>query len=366
MNCPWCNREIPDVSVFCGKCGKRIPRCPTCGKIVDADTRFCDEDGTRIPEEVLALFADDATVRVRPAQATVENTPPTPVIPPQPTYEPPRPAYEPTVYVPPVQPAESYAGQPEQPEKKSGNGIAIFFVLLLAVLVLVGGYFVADSYFGWSEGSEKQSGSGDRNEEENAADGESGDKDEGENEDKDGSSTAAGIADATKPSESTPAAQPTQPAEPVVTYEYRYEIVAGDLSWSAAYAECEAKGGYLATIDSAEEYEKICRLAEEFNASRPENKQMVYLWMGAYLPANSTQWKWTTGEPIPLTNYYWYKNEPSYEDDGVREDCLCLWDLPHNGYDWTLNDQRNDIVRDFPSISGKIGYICEYKIEVRQ
>lgn len=364
MNCPWCNGEVPENASFCGNCGKRIPRCPTCGKLVGADTRFCDEDGTRIPEEILALFTADATVRVRPAQETQENTLHTPVIPPQPAYEPPQPVVvppvvEPTVYVSPVQPADPYADQPEQPRKKSGNGVAIFFVLLLAVLVLVGGYFVADAYFGWSQEEETESSSRDTDEEKEKGD--KGDK-TGE-EEENGNSTVAPKPDATKPTEST---QPTQPAEPVVTYEYRYEIIAGDVSWSEAYAECVAKGGYLATIDSPEEYEKICRLAEEFNASRSENTQMVYLWMGAYLPANSTQWKWTTGEPIPMSDYYWYKNEPSYEDNGVREDCLCLWDLAHNGYDWTLNDQRNDIVQDFPSLSGKVGYICEYKIEVRQ
>lgn len=156
---------------------------------------------------------------------------------------------------------------------------------------------------------------------------------------------------------------PPEP-EPVVTYEYRYEIIRGDVSWSEANIACQTRGGYLATINSPEEYAEICRIAEEMNSRLPDGKQLVYLWMGANLPQGSSQWKWSTGEEIPLANYYWYKNEPSYQDGSIREDCLCLWDLSHNGYSWTLNDQRNDLVRDFPNISGKIGYVCEYKVEV--
>ena len=150
-----------------------------------------------------------------------------------------------------------------------------------------------------------------------------------------------------------------------ITYTYRYEIIAGDYSWSEADAACRAKGGYLATIDSPEEYRTLCQLAEQFNSTRADGRKMVYLWMGGSLPYGSSTWKWSTGETIPLSNYYWYKGEPSYEDQGVAENCLCLWNLSHNGYDWTLNDQRNDIVQDFPSLSGKVGFICEYKEEVR-
>ena len=38
---------------------------------------------------------------------------------------------------------------------------------------------------------------------------------------------------------------------------HTYEVIAGDLSWEDAKNACEERGGYLATITSEEEYEKI-------------------------------------------------------------------------------------------------------------
>ena len=152
---------------------------------------------------------------------------------------------------------------------------------------------------------------------------------------------------------------PTEPA-PVVTYEYRFEVVKGDYTWYEAKAEAERRGGYLATISSPEEYEKICREAN--------NSGLIYLWMGANLPEGTTAWRWSDGTPIPLDNYYWYRSgsivEPSYIDkaDNTREDCLCLWKLSTGSYEWTLNDQRNDLSGLVPA--DKIGFVIEYKVEV--
>lgn len=40
-----------------------------------------------------------------------------------------------------------------------------------------------------------------------------------------------------------------------------------------------------------------------------------------------------------------------------------MWNAKYNGNDvgWTFNDQRNDIVAAFPSVSGRIGYIIEFE-----
>lgn len=179
--------------------------------------------------------------------------------------------------------------------------------------------------------------------------------------------------EATKPTEPAPtqpaAPAPTQPTEPVViaptvpettapevTYEYRYEIIQSDMSWSEAKAACEARGGYLATITTIEEYDKICKLADETD--------LIYLWLGACLPTADTSWSqagWITGESWTFEN--WYPGEPSkWDDDGALEYCLSMWTVKNGP--WTFNDQRNDIVAALPSITGKVGYVCEYKIEV--
>lgn len=168
--------------------------------------------------------------------------------------------------------------------------------------------------------------------------------------------TVAPTTEATEP--------PTTEPEPVITYEYRYEIIKGDLSWSQADAACRSRGGYLATINNDDEYWEICRLAEQTN--------LRYLWLGSRLSYNSTQWVWSDGEEIPMDSPYWCRTgsiyEPSYYDknDGVREDCLCLWEYSANGYKWTLNDQRDNLEKDFSSVSGLVGYVCEYKVEVRR
>lgn len=319
MKCPLCAQQIPDDSVFCECCGSKIPRCPTCGTVISGRMNFCEVDGTRIPDEINALFDEETTL--------LEEAP-----------QPVKPAPVPIPPRPPV--AESYA-KPPQEQKSSSKGMVILLIALLAVVILLGAlaaFFMTDGFGMYADDDDDD----DRR-----------------------------YRKRTESTEQAPTEEPTtepatEPAtEPVVTYTYRYEIIAGDYSWLEADAACRERGGYLATIDSPEEYQTICRQVEQFNSNRADGKKMVYLWMGASLHYGSRDWKWSTGESIPLSNYYWYKGEPSYEDNGVPENYLCLWDLSHNGYDWTLNDQRNDIVQDFPSLSGKVGYICEYKEEVR-
>lgn len=142
-----------------------------------------------------------------------------------------------------------------------------------------------------------------------------------------------------------------------------YEIVIGDLSWEEAKSACEVKGGHLATITSEKEYQEICALADESGLS--------YLWLGGDLSAvrelssGNSVWldvAWITGEPWTFDN--WYPGEPSFQDvDGTREEYLCLWKAKYQNQNlgWTFNDQRNDIVGASYSISGNIGYICEYE-----
>lgn len=162
----------------------------------------------------------------------------------------------------------------------------------------------------------------------------------------------------TAPMEAT--VPPTEP--PVITYEYRYEVIASNMSWSEAKEACEARGGYLATITSPEELATISELATKSG--------LTYLWIGACLPEGASDWsgvKWVTGEDMSYQN--WYPGEPSVADkDGTPESALCLWNAKYKGSSvgWTFNDQRNDLVGTLPSLSGRVGYICEYRIEVTE
>ena len=146
----------------------------------------------------------------------------------------------------------------------------------------------------------------------------------------------------------------TEEVEKVSTYQY----VKKDISWHEAEWEAEDAGGHLAVITSEEEYNNVCDIANESG--------LTYIWIGARIDSISDDWSdngWITGEDWTFDN--WYPNEPSRIDttDNEEELYLCLWNAKYNDSEigWTFNDQRNDIVGAFPSISGKVGYIIEFE-----
>lgn len=326
MLCPLCNNDIHDDSIFCGKCGKKVPRCPSCGKVIRKRSRFCTNDGTPIPEEILALLPDSAA----PAPAA------------------PKPAAPERSAVP------APKSKPTQNKKKKNPAILIVIILLVVLaLILIGlvGYIV------WQNIADGSGSGGNSSSSSSRQDDDDDDKQDPDDEDPD---------DEKEPVEETapgPVEETTPPtAPPIVTYEYRYEIIASNMSWDQAKAACEAKGGYLATITSAEELATISELASKSG--------LTYLWIGANLPAGTSDWssvKWVTGEDMSYQN--WYPGEPSIVDnDGTPENALCLWNAKYKGSSigWTFNDQRNDLVGALPSLSGRVGYICEYRIEVTE
>ncbi len=135
-----------------------------------------------------------------------------------------------------------------------------------------------------------------------------------------------------------------------------YEYVVKDVSWQQAEIEAEEAGGHLAIITDEEEYYKVCEVADESG--------LTYIWLGARIDSTSDDWnEWIDGEEWTYDN--WYPDEPSKVDanDNVDELYLCMWNAKYNGNEigWTFNDQRNDMVADFSSVSGRIGYIIEFE-----
>ncbi|MDE6606658.1 MAG: C-type lectin domain-containing protein [Lachnospiraceae bacterium] len=142
---------------------------------------------------------------------------------------------------------------------------------------------------------------------------------------------------------------------------HRYELVVEDLTWTEAVAACEAKGGYLATITSFEEWERIT----EQIAS--EEKNNITFFVGA----RDICWL----EPgieggYPMLALYnalfqfWLEGEPSYRgfrEDGVEvnEEYVVLLYRKSDGK-YYLNDVPDNILAAAPSYAGKVGYICEY------
>jgi hypothetical protein len=81
-----------------------------------------------------------------------------------------------------------------------------------------------------------------------------------------------------------------------------FSVVEGSFTWAQAKADAEARGGYLATFTSPEEWARGSAAA----GSRE-------LWIGAYQGANRTEpagdWQWVTGEPWSFT--VWGSGEPN-------------------------------------------------------
>lgn len=129
MKCPICAQELPADAIFCGMCGKKIPRCPTCGEVLYERSRFCANDGAPLPEELFAAFP--------PEDGAGSPPPPPPPKIGQPPAE--RPAPKPAA--PPVpKPAGEPPKQPPK-KKKRGGAVAVLAVVLLLVLAAAGGIF---------------------------------------------------------------------------------------------------------------------------------------------------------------------------------------------------------------------------------
>lgn len=134
------------------------------------------------------------------------------------------------------------------------------------------------------------------------------------------------------------------PAEPV---EHSYKLFVEDVTWMQARDKCEALGGHLVVINDADEFNAMVDLAVENDVNK--------IWIGCYRDAGGNL-VWVNNEVVNW--YQWGKGEPSAYDynDDVAEDYVMLWYLGG----WVYNDQRNDLVGDYPAMySGQLAYICE-------
>lgn len=116
----------------------------------------------------------------------------------------------------------------------------------------------------------------------------------------------------------TQAASAAPIAWPVNGHSYEAVIVPGGITWEAARDAALDKGGYLATLTSAEENAFVHGLV----ASNPwywvtigtaPNQYTSGPWIGLYQPAGSDEpagdWSWVTGESLDYTN--WVVDRPN-------------------------------------------------------
>lgn len=140
-------------------------------------------------------------------------------------------------------------------------------------------------------------------------------------------------------------------AEAAVSANYNgnsYELYNSALTWNAAQAYCESKGGHLAVITSQEEQEFI-------NSILPS--EMNLYWIG--LSDTDGEWRWVTGESFEYTN--WAENEPT----GGEEHWAQLYGKDHGNYklgEWNDCPAVGDPAAQYYTLENT-GFICEYEAD---
>lgn len=153
----------------------------------------------------------------------------------------------------------------------------------------------------------------------------------------------------------TPAPTPEPTPEPVK--EHRFVVQRADLSWVGAQDLCLSSGGYLAVINTREEFDRITALADE--------QGIEALWIGCRRDIASNSFVWEHAEtvdpdvdPNSRQMSLWADGEPSFiDDEGTAEDYLLLWN--HDGR-WSYWDSIGDLTIYY-GWRGRIGYVCEFE-----
>jgi Lectin C-type domain len=135
-------------------------------------------------------------------------------------------------------------------------------------------------------------------------------------------------------------------------------VLSPGFSWYDAKAACEARGGHLVTITSAEENAFVFSLVSGINA-------FWYLdgfgnglgpWLGGYqdtlVEEPDSAWHWVTGEPWVYTN--WEEGQPG-DTPWFGQDCLRFFKAGG-----LIGDRWDDSERYNP-VEHRKGYICEYE-----
>jgi hypothetical protein len=134
-------------------------------------------------------------------------------------------------------------------------------------------------------------------------------------------------------------------------------VLAPGISWDEAQDSCEAHGGHLVTITSAEENAFVCSLVRCDTAFWFVDAYNNGLgpWLGGYQPPGSEEpdggWRWVTDEPFAYTN--WETGQPD-EGGGGTQNRLRFFKL-----DGRMGDRWDDGESDNPEAHRR-GYICEY------
>lgn len=149
---------------------------------------------------------------------------------------------------------------------------------------------------------------------------------------------------------------------------HRYEVIVDDCTWEEAYQNCLSMGGYLARINSKEEFDYITKKVVE--KEKDYSKKQYYVGMrrdvnsDAYYLVNENNE--LVGDRLDngytsWANSLWLSKEPSYYDSTLKieETCVSIFKYKETNK-WVMNDIPSNLVVQVPSYKGKLGYICEF------
>lgn len=146
---------------------------------------------------------------------------------------------------------------------------------------------------------------------------------------------------------------------------HRYEYYVDDCSWNEAFYRARSLGGYLARINTYQEYEYIKA------DIRQQHKEKIMFRVGARRDPGSSLYYWVDINnspvigPINVRDYWafpeWMSGEPSFSDKdlNIEEEYVDIYFFEKEKR-WVFNDVPDDIVAAVPNYSGRIGYIVEY------
>ncbi len=128
--------------------------------------------------------------------------------------------------------------------------------------------------------------------------------------------------------------------------ESTYVFTKSDADWFDAKTAARAEGGYLVSINDAEEFRKVCEIADSQGVS--------VFWVGASrTPGRSWDYAtWEDGSDLDYTE--WFPGEPSeISEEGEEELYLMIFKVDGK---WYFNDAESDVSQYY---AGKMGYMTE-------
>ena len=150
---------------------------------------------------------------------------------------------------------------------------------------------------------------------------------------------------------------------------HRYKLISGNTSWPEAWKRSLETGGYLARLETEEEYKQIV----DKLGSNSETSKLWYIYLGGERDEmGAYRWKSEDGEYLEgdLADSslwymgYWYPGEPSFtdEDEGrtIEETCITLMKVDEK---WYFNDSNIDLTSAYSDLAGDdIAYLVEFEV----